>query len=88
MPLSNAFLFELLGGLFGGLFGGGSGKSEKPSKPKFEVPPLGKIARSFDGSGNNQRDTSLGKSQSEMPRLFPATYADDQAKMIDRGNPR
>lgn len=23
-----------------------------------------------------------------MPRLFPATYADDQAKMIDRGNPR
>lgn len=23
-----------------------------------------------------------------MPRLFPAAYADDQSKMIDRGNPR
>lgn len=93
MPLSNAFIFDLLGGLFGGLFGGfggggGGGGSSKPSKPSFEVPPLGKVTRSFDESGNNKRDPSWGKSQTEMPRLFPATYADDQSKMVDRGNPR
>jgi hypothetical protein len=52
------------------------------------VPPLGKIIRSQDGSGNKLDHPEYGKAGSELQRLTHAAYADGKSSMIYRGNPR